>query len=197
MLKKNAGDSGAKRLLEKYRAYDSYFDEYYAGSGQAYLNMRFQFCVSLIKEILIPRGNIHALDIEQFIKAVKAELTAARSLLTDNAFFDRGPAADAAKGAAQKEAPEGEEAPERDSNDGMVLDGIAKTMKAIDGKIRQLTTYLIAVQSQKTIGGTSPLDEKGILDIYREYDFEMDMEHIKKLENEFDRFTAEKEVLGI
>ncbi|MDR0670553.1 MAG: hypothetical protein LBF95_10775 [Treponema sp.] len=191
MLKKNTGDSGAKRLLEKYRAYDTYFDEYYAGCCSAYLNMRFQFCVNLIKEILIPRGNMHALDIEQFIKAVKADLAAARSMLTDNAFFDRGPAMETAKGTAQKKSPE------QDANDGVILDEIGKTMKAIDGKIQHITTYLITAQSQETIGGTSPVDEKGILDIYREYDFEMDMEHIKKLEDEFDRFTAEKEVLGV
>ena len=153
MLKKNAGDSDAKRLLEKYRAYDTYFDEYYAGCCSAYLNMRFQFCVSLIKELLIPRRNIHTLDIEQFIKVIKAELTAARSMLMDNSFFDRGPAMEAAKGTAQKKAPaqgelEREEPPEQGSNDNVILNGIGKTMKAIDRKIRYLTTYLIAVQSQ-------------------------------------------------
>ena len=69
-------------------------------------------------------------------------------------------------------------------------------MADLNKKIPLITVCLISAQSHKTIAGISPLDEKNLLDIYREYDIELDIEHLKQLEDEFDRFTAEKELSG-
>jgi hypothetical protein len=173
MLGKNAGDPGAKRLLEKHEAYNAFFNDHYADCCSAYLNMRFRFYITLIRDILMPGGTIHTLDIERFVDSMKEDLASARNMLTDNPRSGKknGGASDAVSGK------------------------VAETMAALENRFPRITTWLIAVQSHKIIAGVSPVDEKNFLDMYgQDCDFNMDMEHVRRMEDEFDRFTAEKEL---
>lgn len=198
LLKKNAEDPAAKRLLDKYKEYNTYFNGYYAGCCSAYLNKRFQFYMALIKEILLPGEKIHTLDIERFIDTIKADLDSAHCILTDHTCFDKihtlktveltGPGEPPVRGTSNRN---------NGASGDMIFDEIAKTMADLNKKIPLITVCLISAQSHKTIAGISPVDEKNLLDIYKKYDFEIDIEHLKQLEDEFDRFTAEKELSGI
>jgi hypothetical protein len=196
MLKKNAGDPGTKNLLEKQEEYDKYFNDHYAACCSAYLNVRFQFYIALIKEILIPGGKVYSLDIERFIDTIKDDLKSIRRMMTDDAFSDRARAIDGGVESEGRGKP-----PARgksDNSNDAVTNEIGKTMAAINRKIPQITSCLITVQSHKTIAGTSPIDERNLLDMYsREYDLEMDIKQVRQLEDEFDRFTAEKELSGL
>jgi hypothetical protein len=195
LLKKNAGDPGAKILLEKQEEYDKYFNDHYAACCSAYLNVRFQFYITLIKEILIPGGRVYSLDIERFIDSIKDDLKSLRCMMTDNPSPGK---ARAMEGAEHGERGKPPARGKSDNGNDTVLNETGKTMAAINRKIRQITTYLIALQSHKTIAGTSPIDERNLLDIYsQEYDIEMDIKQVRQLEDEFNRFTAEKELSGL
>jgi hypothetical protein len=69
-------------------------------------------------------------------------------------------------------------------------------MAALEKKISRLTVYLITAQSSKIIAGASPVtDGKNLLDIYREDDLNVEIEYLRRLEDEFDRFMAERELI--
>ncbi|MDR3173604.1 MAG: DUF4149 domain-containing protein [Treponema sp.] len=200
LLKKNTGDPAAKSLLSKYKEYNKYFESHYAGCCSAYLNKRFELYIILIKEILLPGKKIHTLDIEGFINSIKDDLNSARYILTDKAYPARTSAGKTTKPAGPEKPPARSKSGKPDDTaDDMVLDKIAETAAALEKKIPQLTVYLITAQSSKTIAGTSPLtDGKSLLDIYDlETDFDMDIEYVRQLEDEFDRFMAERELSAI
>ncbi|MDR3166924.1 MAG: hypothetical protein LBT93_03185, partial [Treponema sp.] len=63
--------------------------------------------------------------------------------------------------------------------------------------IQAAAAHLIAVQSNKAIGETSPIDEENELNKQKqENSFDMIMEHSKTLDDEYDRFMAEMELTG-
>jgi hypothetical protein len=203
LLKKNPGDPAAKSLLNKYKEYSEFFNNHYADCCSAYLNKRFQFYIILIKEILLPGNKIHTLDIEGFIDSIKGDLNSARYMLTDKAYPGGTGAAKITKPPEPKKPPASDK-PDKDGDMAddtafdIVSDSIAETMAALKKEISRLTVYLITVQSSKTIAGASPIDGKSFLDMYREYNlgmnFTTDIEYLRRLEDEFDRFMAEKEL---
>jgi hypothetical protein len=139
ILNKNKGKNSAGGLVEKQKEYGKYFDAAYAEYSSLDLNMRFQFYLSLVKEIILPGDLIHRLDIEKFIEALKADLKFRMNALM-----------------AYKE-PGTEDAAEPVPID---FTGLKKTAKAIRETIPRITSYLISAQSSKTIAGTSPIDEQ-------------------------------------
>jgi hypothetical protein len=77
----------------------------------------------------------------------------------------------------------------------MVPEKTNASIKAIDGKIRRAAEYLIAVQSDKIIGSTSPVEEENILNMQKkENAFTAIVECSKTLDDEYDRFMAEVEL---
>jgi hypothetical protein len=68
----------------------------------------------------------------------------------------------------------------------------AGQIKTINGKILQLTAYLIALQSDAMIGGVSPIAEENILNKHKQgNDLEEIIASSEKLSDEYDRFAAE------
>jgi hypothetical protein len=58
-----------------------------------------------------------------------------------------------------------------------------------------MAAYLIAVQSSKVIGDTSPIDEENVLNMQKnENTFVMIIEHLKTMDDEYNRFMAEVEL---
>ncbi|MFP3090975.1 hypothetical protein LQZ21_11690 [Treponema sp. TIM-1] len=172
LLNEHKGVPGAEGLIEKQKEYDKYFGANYAEYCSLNLHIRFQFYVMLIKEIILPGKILHNLDIERFIEAVKTDLRSRMKDLTDN----KNP----------------------DAAGTMEFIELNESMKAIEKKISHITSDLISAQSSEIIAGTSPIDEKNLLDIYKqEYDFEAALEHLRKSDDEHDRFMAEKELSDI
>jgi uncharacterized protein YdcH (DUF465 family) len=65
-------------------------------------------------------------------------------------------------------------------------------LTAIYEKIQTAAAYLITLQSNKVIGGTSPLDEENELNTQKERnDFDRIIESSKTLDDEYYRFMAE------
>jgi hypothetical protein len=179
LLYKHREAPGADTLLDRQKEYDKYFDASYADYCSVYLHIRFQFYVTLIRDMLIPEGKLYSLDIERFINLIKDDLQAARHILDDS---NKAPAS----GKADKNGPAADKA---------YLAALDAAAKILDKKISRITTDLIALQSNQTIAGTSPLDEKSLLDIYKqEYDVETALEHLKTPDEVHDRFMAEKEL---
>ncbi|MDR2740076.1 MAG: hypothetical protein LBB68_09650 [Treponema sp.] len=170
VLSRSKGVPGTGSLMEKQKEYDKYFDANYAEYCSLDLHIRFQFYVTLIKEVLIPGGMIPKLNIEGFIEAVKTDLRSRMKILVEG----NDPGTDGA----------------------VEFAGLDESMKVIEKKILRITSYLISTQSSETIAGTSPVEEKKLLDIYKqEYDFETAFERLKKPDDEHDRFMAERELL--
>jgi hypothetical protein len=172
ILGKNKGGNGAGGLIEKQKEYSKYFNNAYAEYGSLDLNIRFQFYISLVKEIIIPEEVIHRLDIERFIEALKTDLKSRLDVLMA---YNPG------------------------TEDATDFSGIKKTVKVIQETIPRIASYLISAQSSNTIAGTSPLDEQNLLDIYYQKGYGVEtafeqFEHLKKLDDEHDRFMAEQEL---
>jgi hypothetical protein len=191
MLNKNKEDPNVKSLIEKQKEYHNYFEAHYAEYCSLDLNMRFQFYITLVRDVIIAEKMIHNLNIKEFIDAIKAELKSRINFLTDNKNPDAGGGREFAEPQGSPNPPQGSPA----GTDSWVWTLRRESMQAVEKKITHITSYLISAQSSETIAGISPIDEKRLLDIYKEgYDFETTLEHLKKLDDEHDRFTAEKEL---
>jgi hypothetical protein len=200
LLKKNTAAPAAKSLLKKYKEYNEYFNSHYAGCCSAYLNKRFQLYIILIKEILLSGEKIHTLNIERFIDLMKVDLNSARYILTDKA-YPRGTNAAKIEKPAEPGKPPARgksgkpDAAADDTAGDIVSDKITETMAALEKKISRLTVCLITAQSSKTIAGVSPVtDGQNLLDIDLETDPDTNIEYLRRLEEEFDRFMAEREL---
>jgi hypothetical protein len=78
---------------------------------------------------------------------------------------------------------------------GIVLEKTNASIKAVNRKIRTAAAYLITAQSNKIIGGTSPLDEENELNVQKgKNDFAGIIESSKTLDDEYYRFMAEMEL---
>ncbi|MDR2435360.1 MAG: hypothetical protein LBD47_12460 [Treponema sp.] len=84
---------------------------------------------------------------------------------------------------------------EKDLKNQVLFKNFNKSMAAVNKKIPVLAAYLVSVQSHKIIEDTSPVDEENELNIYKQVNsLGMILENSRKLDEEYDRFIAEKEL---
>jgi hypothetical protein len=191
-------------MIRKQNEYYNYLCKYYDNYCSLYLELRFHFYVVLIKDVLIEKNIIDAIEIKQFINSVYSDMKFTKYALIDADDIDSCLAA-LDRAAADKDYKEyffsllpnfpSKKEKEKNNKNKLLFNNFNKSMTAITKKISMLAAYLVSVQSHKIIGDTSPIDEENELKIYKqENSHGMILEHSRKLDGEYDRFVAEIEL---
>ncbi|MDR0719422.1 MAG: hypothetical protein LBF78_07275 [Treponema sp.] len=226
MLDHEKKDDTINGIISKQDEYLKYFFAYYDDYCALYLNMRFQFYMAVIRDVLLAMGKIYKADIRHFIDTVKMDIKCMGYILRSRIRRRSGagvsspgdneerfcgllegfwintsvegtmanfPNDEDDTDRTSKKQPAGKE--EDGKKTDMTFGRTNASIMAINGKIGALAAYLITVQSNKIIGGTSPIDEENTLNIQKQKnDFDMISEHSKTLDDEYDRFMAEVEL---
>jgi hypothetical protein len=229
LLSHNKNDNAINGMIAKQNEYYTYFFNYYDNYCSLYLDMRFQFYMTVMKEVLLSSKKIYKIDIRRFIDTIKTDIKCMGYVLksknylyrrsgTSTNFQERNeeyffPTVEkfriitdiewtiaifftdenTNKESKKRQSGKGENSEKRD----MVLKKTSASIKAVNEKIQSAAEYLIAVQSNKIIGNTSPLDEENMLNMQKkENAFTAVVEHSKTLDDEYDRFMAEVELSG-
>jgi hypothetical protein len=155
-----------------------------------------------IKNISKSKKKIHKLNIKQFTDTIREDIRSTLCILKNDALFDRYFANTAVLPYRSNPldfivydyvlAIETGEAKDGRSGRSITLRKTARQIETINGKILQVTAYLIALQSDALIGGVSPIAEENIFNMHKqENDFEEIIAYSEKLTDEYDRFAAE------
>ncbi|MDR2630004.1 MAG: hypothetical protein LBC60_03675 [Spirochaetaceae bacterium] len=224
MLAYNKKDESTNDMISKQNEYYNYLFNYYDNYCSLYLDMRLQFYMTVIRDVLIAMKKIYKIDITHFIDTIKTdikcmgyilrskihhkpnysqvysekrffEIIGRFEIITDIEqtiafFFNDNDNTDKELKKQPSEKSENRKKYDR------VLEKTNASIKAINRKIQEAAVYLITVQSNKLIGDTSPIDEENILNMQKkENNFNMILEHSKALDDEYDRFMAEMELM--
>jgi hypothetical protein len=196
ILAKIKNEDSSKDMLLKQKEYYEYLCKYFDKYSSLYIETRFQFYTVLIENILIAKNEIYKIDVKQFIETMNNDMEFTKYTLTDDKdFFQCLQIIDGMESVKYFLLQLSNKKKQEDDKNNSSFDNLNKSLKVIRKKISMLTTYLISIQSRKTFGETSPLDEKEMLNRFKkENGFEKFIEYSRKLDEEYDRFLAEIEL---
>jgi hypothetical protein len=222
MLAYDKKDDAINDILSKQNEYYKYFFKYYDNYCSLYLDMRFQFYMTVMKDVLIAIQKIHTLDVKRFIETIKADIKCMGYILkskihhspnylqaySEERFFEIIEGFEIITDIEQtislffNDDNTGKELKKQSSEKGEnqkkyegALEKTNTSIKTINGKIQKMAVSLITLQSNKVIGDISPIDEEDVLNIQKkENNFDMIIEYSKTLDDEYDRFIAEVEL---
>jgi hypothetical protein len=75
LLSRGKNDDKTKDMIEKQYEYYNYFFNYYDKYCSLYLDMRFQFYMTTLRDVVLARGKLSGIDIKRFINTIKADIT--------------------------------------------------------------------------------------------------------------------------
>jgi hypothetical protein len=207
ILDEHKQDPLAADMANRQKEYYRYFVKYYDSYCSLYLGMRFQFYMELIKTMSKSKKKIHKLNIKQFTDAIREDIRTTLCILMNDALLDKYFANTTTFTTTLPSMSNPLDFIVYDDNGiaietGWAIEGkddriirleeTAKQIETINGKIPQVTAYLIALQSDSMIGGISPIAEENILNRHKQgNDLEEILAYSEKLSDEYDRFTAE------
>ncbi|MDR2784298.1 MAG: hypothetical protein LBB83_00115 [Treponema sp.] len=227
MLSQGKKDDATNNMILKQNEYYKYFFNYYDHYCSLYLDMRFRFYMTIIRDELIAAKKISGINVKHLIDTIKTDIKCIGYILKSKYYLPRrsgtgnylsghsergflaaiggfeiitdieGTMAaffndDNTDKRSKKQAAEKSENEEKYD---MVLEKTNASIKAIEEKIQAAAAYLITIQTNKNIGGTSPIDEENALNIQiNEDSFNTIIEYSKTLNDEYDRFMAEVEL---
>jgi hypothetical protein len=183
LLDDHKQDSLAAGMVNRQKEYYRYFVKYYDSYCSLYLGIRFQFYLELIKTLSASKKKIHNLNIKQFTDTIREDIRSTVCILTNETLFDRCftnnntlPYMSNRIGFIVYDnndpiAIKTEWVKDGRSGKSITLEETARQIETINGKMPQVTAYLIALQSDAIIGGVSPIAEENILKLFRNFSF--------------------------
>jgi hypothetical protein len=96
LLSHNKKDGATNGMISQQNEYYKYFLNYYDNYCSLYLDMRFQFYMVVMRDVLISRKKIHTIDIRRFIDTMKTDIKCMGYVLKSKHFLYRRSGARAA-----------------------------------------------------------------------------------------------------
>jgi hypothetical protein len=223
LLSHNKKDDAINGMISKQNEYYKCFFNYYDNYCSLYLDMRFQFYMAVINDVLISSKKIYKIDIRRFIDTIKTDIKCMGYVLKSKNYLHRRSGTsdkfqerheeyfsptvgkfkvitdiegtivifftdeNTSKKSKKQQSGKGET---RETYD-YVFEKTNAAIKAINRKIQSAAEYLITIQSNKTVGNTSPIDEEKLLNMQKKkFAFTTTVEYSKTLDDEYERFTA-------
>jgi hypothetical protein len=89
LLSHNKKDDAINGMISKQNEYYNYFFNYYDNYCSLYLDMRFQFYMAVMRDILIPSKKIYKIDIRRFIDTIKTDIKCMGYVLKSKNYLHR------------------------------------------------------------------------------------------------------------
>jgi hypothetical protein len=89
MLAQGKKDDATNSMIAKQNKYYNYFSNYYDNYCSLYLDMRFQFYMAIIRDILVATKKIYMINIKHFIDTVKTDIKCIEYVLKSKYYLPR------------------------------------------------------------------------------------------------------------